>query len=61
VPHYLEGRLTTIGALKILTDTDFFPDLPSGVKTALEQAAPSPLWPADFAAAHRPEACSPAN
>jgi hypothetical protein len=61
VPQYLEGRLTTIGALKILTDTDFFPDLPYGAKTALEPAAPSQLWPADFAAAHRPEACSPAN
>ena len=57
--QYLEGRLTTIDALRILTDTDFFPDLPLGTKTALEQAAPSQLWPANFAAAHRPEACSP--
>ena len=57
--QYLEGRLTTIGALGTLTATDFFPDLPLATQTALEQAAPSQLWPADFAAAHRPEACSP--
>ena len=59
--QYLEGRLTKIAAITHLTGTDFFPDLPTGPKTALEQAAPSQLWPADFASAHRSEACSPPN
>ena len=59
--QYLEGRLTKIAAIAHLTGTDFFPDLPAGAKAALEQAAPTQLWPADFASAHRPEACSPPN
>jgi hypothetical protein len=59
--QYLEGRLTKIAAISHLTSTDFFPDLAPGVKTALEQAAPTQLWAADFEAAHRPETCSPAN
>jgi len=59
--QYLEGRLTKIAAIAYLTDTDFFPDLPAVSKTPLEQEAPTQLWPADFASAHRPEACSPPN
>ena len=49
--QYLEDRLTKIAAITHLTGTDFFPDLPAGTKAALEQAAPTQLWPADFVSA----------
>ncbi len=57
--QYLESRLTNIAALAHLTGIDFFPDLATGQRVALENAAPAQLWPADFAATHRPESCSP--
>ena len=41
------------------TIDDFFGDLPAAKKTALEDAAPTSLWPANTAGFHRPESCSP--
>jgi hypothetical protein len=52
---YLSSRLTKIAAIVHLTCIDFFADLPSAKKIALEHAAPTSLWPANTAAIHRPE------